>query len=768
MCHIMNNLLYRLGLTIWMCVALLPASSYAGGDGLFYSTEEVALWKARAQQGPFLHSGDAWTGSPGEWDRMRSNADAFVLNPELPLTNAKDPSNAQVPKIGLKARDTAFAYLVTNDPAYGDAVRAWLLTIVDDPTNDITQLPVVYATLPDGSKNTLDGYFRHAMVVARLAMIYDFAKEAFSDGERTRVETWLLEAGLYFEKYTHSGGLNVGDINYGRAGLVANFPNRKNHDYRVRSTSAALDSTNPDVWGAKSNVFYLATTDTEITLDGFTYTITALGNGCGRFFGPQLGVYAYVHNDGTPGNRLSVLSQWYNNRRSDVVLAFGLIGVMLNNQSLIVEAKRYVKEWLRYSVWPDGSQGEYIRNGNYCAANAGLIYSSHNIQTAALLADVLGRRGDFELYQYNTVWGLYGSGVSETESSVPVGSPTKTIWSAIKTYLQLVDNEIDWYQYEALKSSQTPGTATHLDGIREFSQFGAGHAYHELSYLPSNRHYNSSFMRGVILRDPSGAHPPFPGTDGLTVDGGLEGWNGATSLFPGILFMFADSFVDLSVSLTATPSQMVLGSNVTYTATVTNNSPSSASSVTVSGLTGCTLSSNIIPSGGTASCTVSAAATTVGTNTQTVIVNGAEVDPNSTNNTGSVNTTVIAPDLTPTALSATKSGRMVYVSDTVRNQGDAPSGTFTVSYYLSTDTFYSANDLPLVSTYKGGAPCTRSIYSVVPGAASSVSNKICYKSGNTVNGQKYYVLVVADNLVNQVIESNETNNTRASNGMVVW
>ena len=194
------------------------------------------------------------------------------------------------------------------------------------------------------------------------------------------------------------------------------------------------------------------------------------------------------------------------------------IGVLVNNQTLVNEAKRYVKEWVRYSVWPDGSQGEYLRNGNYCAANAGVIYGAHNAQTGVLLAEVLARRGDFELYQYSTAWGLYGTGVSETETSVPPASPMKTILDAVRTHLQLVDGKLDWYLYEGFRTQQSPRAITHLDGITEFSQWGMMHTYHELSYLPANRYYGSSLVRGVILRDPPEAHPPFPGTDGLHID----------------------------------------------------------------------------------------------------------------------------------------------------------------------------------------------------------------------------------------------------------
>ena len=233
--------------------------------------------------------------------------------------------------------------------------------------------------------------------------------------------------------------------------------------------------------------------------------------------------------------------------------------------------------------------------------------------------------------------------------------------------------------------------------------------------------------------------------------------------------MYADSFIDLSINLTATPDPVLLGSNIRYTATITNNAPGAASSVTVGGFAGCTLPSSAIPSGGTATCEVSVAANSIGTATRTVSVSGAEVDTTSANNTASTTTQVIAPDLTPTAMNASKSGSRVYVADTVTNQGNGTAGAFSVSYYLSTNTtFEPGTDLPLVTASGGATACTRGVTSLSPGAgSSSPSGMYCYRPGNTVSGRRYYVLAVED-ANNQVIESNEGNNIRATMGTVKW
>lgn len=222
---------------------------------------------------------------------------------------------------------------------------------------------------------------------------------------------------------------------------------------------------------------------------------------------------------------------------------------------------------------------------------------------------------------------------------------------------------------------------------------------------------------------------------------------------------------DLSANMTVSPNPVFLGQTATYTIAVTNGGPSSATNVTANGtLPACSFGT--LAGGASASCTVMVTASSVGTLTQTMSVTANEVDPNPANNTASASTTVVAPDLVPTAVSAAKYKGAVSVSDALGNQGDGSAGAFTVGYYLSTDTIYDpGTDLALVST--SGIPCARTVDSLNPGDSSSVSNLTCYKPSGVVKGQHYYVLVVED-AANQVIESNESNNVMATTGQVWW
>lgn len=75
-------------------------------------------------------------------------------------------------------------------------------------------------------------------------------------------------------------------------------------------------------------------------------------------------------------------------------------------------AKRYTKEWLTYGVYPDYTEGEYSRNGNYCIPQQGRIYASANMSMALTTQDILERNGNNSLSLYTTTGGIYGTEVS--------------------------------------------------------------------------------------------------------------------------------------------------------------------------------------------------------------------------------------------------------------------------------------------------------------------------------------------------------------------
>jgi subtilase family serine protease len=106
-------------------------------------------------------------------------------------------------------------------------------------------------------------------------------------------------------------------------------------------------------------------------------------------------------------------------------------------------------------------------------------------------------------------------------------------------------------------------------------------------------------------------------------------------------------------------------------------------------------------------------------------------------------------DLVVTSVDAPASGvagQTISVVNTVRNQGSASSGGFTIGVYLSSDTAITTAD-----TYLG----QRSVSSLAPGASTSATSSVTVPVSTTPG--TYYIGVIADTS-GSVVEANEANN----------
>lgn len=116
------------------------------------------------------------------------------------------------------------------------------------------------------------------------------------------------------------------------------------------------------------------------------------------------------------------------------------------------------------------------------------------------------------------------------------------------------------------------------------------------------------------------------------------------------------------------------------------------------------------------------------------------------------------PDLIVSAVSApssTSPGATIVVSGTIKNQGRASSKAFGVAYYLSTSP----------SSTRGAAVLgTENVSSLAAGASVAIVTSLAIP-GSTTSGT-YYVVAVVDS-TKVISESNERNNTRASNAVSV-
>jgi hypothetical protein len=471
-----------------------PAALPADGAGAMYSAAELSTWRTRVRNGPFLFANDFTVGSPGDWQRISANAAKFLTTGEVLLTPANQSGLRSTH--GTLVRDAAFVMLITGDAAqFLPKIRDHLLRNLEDPLSDYT-LPC-YRDL--GGQPAADVFYTGAHWFIKLLVTYDFVRNALPSTDRLRIERAIL-------KQAHAFTTHLDEA------LRANFPQRTAGDYAVTSRDAA--ATGEKRWYPK-----------PIDLNGdCQYDATEQAT--------LFPSYAYVRADGGLGPRLSVLSQWYNNRRSGEAAMVGLAAALLNHGHLAERSKRYFFEWLTYGMAADGSDGEFVRNGNYCLAKQGTIYQHSTLQGALLAARALARRDDRDLYRFVTRDGLYGT-------DAPLSQPAKSLETAVKMQLDLVQQTLPWYMHEPQYASQAPREQTflgrmegrYMNGPKETDNF------HELGLLLSAGEFPNLPVAKVVLRDGLPAPMRFPGSTGNAVATGLGAWSDALGAMPAVFLL---------------------------------------------------------------------------------------------------------------------------------------------------------------------------------------------------------------------------------------
>ena len=464
--------------------------------GVFFTATELAAWKRRVVTGPFIQAGDFKPGSPGDWSRIRSNAQRFAAGTEKAWLASNDTTLRTTH--GTLLRDTAFYQLITQDSATLALVRNRLLAEAANPLNDFTQL-----CLRELNGSVQDAAYAEASWLLRFIVSYDFVRNALGASDRLLIENYIRRNGYFFAAQLDSG-------------LAMIFPDRLRGSYARKARDAA--STGTAIWASAR-----VDTNGDCKVDG-------------RDSATALPAYNYARADGSLGPRTSWLSQWYNNRKAVNAATVAAAGVMLGDSDLILSSKRYVMEWLTFSVWADGSQGEYMRNGEYCIPQQGVIYSSANTQAGLMIGRLLSRQGDDSLFAFHTRDGLYGTAPQPADAD-------KSLELAAGAQYRLITRQLAWYAVESQKPRQTPRDATHL-GRTEVRYMATGNAaddYHELGLLLGAAQLPNLPLAKLVMRDSTVTSLRFPGSTGYSVATGFGSWAGSwTDVFntlPAILLL---------------------------------------------------------------------------------------------------------------------------------------------------------------------------------------------------------------------------------------
>lgn len=465
--------------------ALMP-----GDGGVFYTGKELETWRERIASGRFVRDNDFLRGSPGDWDRIVSNARVFLARDEAVL-----PLNAQFDlraRHGSLARDAAFHYLVKRDVASLSAVRDYLLSQAGNPGNDFTSLCIRPLSGP-----TRDAFFAESTWFLRYLVTYDFVRSALNASDRVAIENYVRRQGHFFAAH-------------GDWGIELIFPKRQQGNYSVRGRDAK--DTGAAVWHAKR-----VDSNGDCKIDSNDNPLS-------------YPVHAYTRGDGTVGPRIPILALWFNNRRSVNALAFGVAGLVLAEPPLIARSKRYFMEWLTYSVFPDGSEGEFERNGDYCIPNQGLFYAAQNIVGAMMLARALDRQGDNSLSTFRTKKGLFGTESLKSAKSLELVAGTQV---ALKT------GKLRWYFHEIEMPVQKPRDSTFLGEMTSYYMGGKKPTdnYHELGMIVAASVAPNVSIAGLVLRDPATTSLRFPGSTGNGVTTGWGDWSDPFGALPAALLI---------------------------------------------------------------------------------------------------------------------------------------------------------------------------------------------------------------------------------------
>jgi hypothetical protein len=444
--------------------------------GIHYSAEELAIWRQRAKattEIDYATNGDVSIGSPGDWARIKGYADEFLANPNSNLWQGSTSQGDNYPMYeGIKLQCAAFAYQIfrESDPTlanrYAAAVRTGLLAQIAIPRTNIS--------LWNAATVNEDGVFESKWIT-RLAIATDYMSPYLSAADKTTLNAWFLAQANFMANHIQASA--IGQC----------FPRRLQNDYTVVGRDAKPT--------------------------GETYGIWITGNYADRY------CYTHVNANGSLGNRISQLAIHWNNRRSDKVIMYGTVGVLLNNSNLVFQAKQYWKEWLKYSVYPDGTQGEYQRNGDYRLPQQGMGYGAINQWGYIQLADALARKGDMELYNYSTSEGIHGTQGGQ-----------KTLQLTCEKYCKNIQSSPAIYYKNTADTNK-------LDGYGESRNIEL--AWEALFSVP-NKLWKSAYIKSIYTRTAPNL-PDYPvAPRGISSAASVwYPWGGCGAEWPGVMLMAA-------------------------------------------------------------------------------------------------------------------------------------------------------------------------------------------------------------------------------------
>lgn len=367
---------HRVGLFIICIIASFWVSGQQKKDtkpfaGIFYTPEELAVWQQRAVNGPFKSAGDAFENSPGDWDRMKEDAETFLNHdrfdmafegPSKPVREGSElhKNYGELSLPVLRMMTAAFVDLVQNTEKYKPDVKRILLEQAQHPGVDFTNRKIYQGELFDDNTDVVWLYAEWQMKFLRA---YDYlGRDYFTSEERDIIEKWLKD-GAEWHKILVQKALSE---------LYAN-----------QRGSVPVEQ----------------------------YKLSDL---------PGPGELTH-HN----GYTTYKSGRYYNNRRVAQINFIAHAGVLTGDESMKKEASDSFKEWLAFWWFPDGYYQELHRSATG-RPQGGIGYGPNTLTNMVEVAKVLYEDGSENLFEYST--NVY---VNHLDGSLSRGTVNKNIEWAI-------------------------------------------------------------------------------------------------------------------------------------------------------------------------------------------------------------------------------------------------------------------------------------------------------------------------------------------------
>ena len=345
-------------------------------DRMLYSEESIVAYRAvMAAPGPYFATGDAGHGgpySPGDGSRAAALAEEFLDDPSASVWSQPDlPYSMDDPypagEDHARPMHAAWIYMTRPDhperELLGEALTELLLTHAEDPSLDFSDAANYPVDFPGSAQGPI---FHHAHWMTRAIKTRDMlGRETFTQEQNETFDRWIFG-------YANWSASWLQEEVYGNA-----LPGRLDRDYSEIGWEENAD---------------------RASFDG------------GPLIGPA--GMAYSNRHAAVASAMSLAANYlehYDPPRTTVSDPdYGVYTVT----EIVDQSRLFVEETLRFSVWPEGVQGDFERGDaqfHDAEAQQGWLYSVNVLANLMEMAEYHAKRGDLSIWEFGTTEGYDGS-----------------------------------------------------------------------------------------------------------------------------------------------------------------------------------------------------------------------------------------------------------------------------------------------------------------------------------------------------------------------